>query len=180
MRKLVLATTVLAGTALGGAAFAAGDQAQAAGSGYEQAQQTQMQQGQSGMQQQQAQIQLQQEHVREIQQALQQEGQDLEVDGMWGPNTEQALREYQQEQGIESSGQLNFATLDALGVDVQQLAQIETEGPQAAEAPGSGVQQQPTDQQPPGEGALPGAPGAPGDGVQDQPGQDMPGGTTQQ
>lgn len=174
MRKLVLATTLMAGTALGGAAFAAGAQEQASGQqpGYQDAQQAQQMQGQPSMGMgQEAQIQLQDSHIREIQQALQDEGQDVSVDGVWGSQTAQALQQFQQEQGLDASGELNFATLDALGVDVQQLAQIETQGSQAAEMPGDEVRQQPLDQQVPGEGALPGVPGR-DDAIEDQsPGQ---------
>ena len=36
------------------------------------------------------------------------------VDGMWGPRTARALRAYQQEQGLQTTGEINEASLQAL------------------------------------------------------------------
>jgi len=62
--------------------------------------------------------------VRSAQQALKQKGYDVgTVDGQLGPNTESALRQFQQSQGITQSGNLDQQTLSALGVDENQAAQ---------------------------------------------------------
>lgn len=55
--------------------------------------------------------------VRSVQQALKQKGYDVgSVDGQMGPNTENALRQFQQAQGISQTGNLDQQTLSALGV----------------------------------------------------------------
>lgn len=57
--------------------------------------------------------------VRKVQQALSQQGQDLEADGVWGPNTAQALRSFQQAENIDATGELDEQTVSALGVDLE-------------------------------------------------------------
>jgi len=55
--------------------------------------------------------------VREAQQALQQKGFDVgPIDGIMGPKTSAALREFQQAQGLKTSGRLDQPTLSALDV----------------------------------------------------------------
>ena len=55
--------------------------------------------------------------VREAQQALQQKGYDVgPIDGVMGPKTSAALREFQQAQGLKASGRLDQRTLAALDV----------------------------------------------------------------
>ena len=55
--------------------------------------------------------------VRQAQQALKDKGFDVgQIDGQMGPHTQQALRSFQQQQNIQSSGQLDQQTLAALGV----------------------------------------------------------------
>ena len=55
--------------------------------------------------------------VREAQQALQQKGYDVgPIDGVMGPKTSAALREFQQAQGLKASGRLDQQTLAALDV----------------------------------------------------------------
>lgn len=54
--------------------------------------------------------------VRQVQQALKDKGHDLQVDGIMGPQTQAALRDFQQQQGMQGSGNLNQQTLSALGV----------------------------------------------------------------
>jgi hypothetical protein len=55
--------------------------------------------------------------VREAQQALQQKGFDVgPIDGVMGPKTSAALREFQQAEGLKSSGRLYQQTLSALNV----------------------------------------------------------------
>lgn len=39
------------------------------------------------------------------------------IDGLWGPGTQAAIERFQQGRGLQSSGQVNPATLQALGLD---------------------------------------------------------------
>lgn len=56
--------------------------------------------------------------VREAQQALQEKGIDVgPVDGIWGPKTASAVREFQQRQGMTETGRLDRETLAALDVE---------------------------------------------------------------
>ena len=58
--------------------------------------------------------------VRDVQQALKQKGFEVgAVDGQMGPETQSALREFQQSQGLPQSGNLDQQTLTALGVNAQ-------------------------------------------------------------
>ena len=54
--------------------------------------------------------------VRELQEALAQRGYSLEVDGVFGPSTEAAVREFQTRQGLEADGIAGLSTQDALGL----------------------------------------------------------------
>ncbi|MGD1877287.1 MAG: AsmA family protein [Kiloniellaceae bacterium] len=54
--------------------------------------------------------------VRRLQTALNAEGFDLAVDGIMGPNTERALRRYQQRESLEPSGRPTRITLEHLGL----------------------------------------------------------------
>jgi peptidoglycan hydrolase-like protein with peptidoglycan-binding domain len=44
-----------------------------------------------------------------------------EEDGIWGGSTQAALERFQQGQGLQASGQLNPATITALGLDPNLL-----------------------------------------------------------
>ncbi len=55
--------------------------------------------------------------VRDVQSALSERGFDVSVDGILGPQTQDALRRFQSEQGLEQSGSLDQATLRALNVE---------------------------------------------------------------
>ncbi len=57
--------------------------------------------------------------VREIQQALEDRGDSsVRVNGEWGPDTEAALKNFQKSENmISQTGQLDFPTLLALGLD---------------------------------------------------------------
>ncbi len=63
--------------------------------------------------------------IEEMQQALKDQGQDVQVDGMWGQETASALRQFQQEQNLEASGQIDMATIEALNLQEQQTASAE-------------------------------------------------------
>lgn len=61
--------------------------------------------------------------VRNVQDKLRAKGIDAgPVDGIWGPRTHAGLREFQQNQGLETTGQLNLATLSALGIPGEAAA----------------------------------------------------------
>lgn len=55
--------------------------------------------------------------VRQAQESLNARGYAAgPVDGMWGPQTSSAVRQFQQAQGMQATGQLNAQTAEALGV----------------------------------------------------------------
>ncbi len=57
--------------------------------------------------------------VMQIQEKLKQQGFDVgETDGKWGPKTAEALKEFQQKEGLQASGELDQQTLDKLGVQM--------------------------------------------------------------
>lgn len=61
--------------------------------------------------------------VRNVQGELQAQGVDPgPIDGIWGPRTHQAVREFQEAQDLEATGQLNAPTLAALGITGEQSA----------------------------------------------------------
>ena len=52
--------------------------------------------------------------IRQAQQALKDKGADLTVDGKMGPKTEAALKQFQQQNNLTASGQLDEKTITAL------------------------------------------------------------------
>lgn len=61
--------------------------------------------------------------IRNVQEQLQAKGVDAgPADGIWGPQTHQGVREFQQAQGLQATGQLNAPTLAALGIPKEQSA----------------------------------------------------------
>lgn len=61
-----------------------------------------------------------QETIRSLQQALSDQGQKIQVDGIWGEKTHQALMEFQRENDLNPSGQLDAETFAALDLEEQQ------------------------------------------------------------
>jgi peptidoglycan hydrolase-like protein with peptidoglycan-binding domain len=56
--------------------------------------------------------------VAVVQEALNSVGANLRIDGIWGPATEAALKHYQQQHGLQMTGELDQATrtqLDPIG-----------------------------------------------------------------
>jgi Putative peptidoglycan binding domain len=107
--------------------------------------------------------------VRRIQEALDQAGHDVgPIDGQWGPQTESALREFQEAQGMEATGEPDEETLTALGLPADELLS----GEAATGAAGMPTEQTPT------AGGL----GAQEGQTEGQAGQEtqQPGGATQQ
>ena len=54
--------------------------------------------------------------VRKVQRALNERGFNLAVDGVYGPNTERAVRDFQGSTGLAQTGTLDNETLTRLGV----------------------------------------------------------------
>lgn len=72
---------------------------------------------------------LSKDQITEVQKALNEKGfHAANVDGEMGEETSKALRNFQENEGITASGELNKETLDALGVDIDvKQAQEESE-----------------------------------------------------
>jgi len=61
--------------------------------------------------------------ISKIQHALRDAGYHVGgVDGEWGPNTRQALKDFQEDQGMAATGRLNRRVISALGLDPQRFA----------------------------------------------------------
>jgi peptidoglycan hydrolase-like protein with peptidoglycan-binding domain len=54
--------------------------------------------------------------VSKLQQALNDNGESVKVDGVMGPETENALKDYQQKNGLQASGQLDSQTRQKLNL----------------------------------------------------------------
>ena len=168
MKKLLLATVAsMALTVPALAQNAPGqDQSQQPSQMQMQQQPAQPQQGMQGTpsSQQQAAIspsRLNRTDVRHIQQALDTKGFTTRaIDGRWGPETEAALRKFQQQQNIEGNGQLNHETLAALGVNLSARGTRSTTGAGTNEQGPGGVNSEPSDNNmnahPPASGSNPG------------------------
>lgn len=106
-----------------------------------------------GVQQPVASQQLSSDQVRQIQQALKDGGFDPgEVDGIMGPETQQALQEFQQDQGIAASGEIDQDTLEALDLEAQEFMGVSPEfgesgetGIEPMQEPESGLSEQQTE-----------------------------------
>jgi peptidoglycan hydrolase-like protein with peptidoglycan-binding domain len=58
------------------------------------------------------------ENIKQVQEALKSKGHDPgPADGVMGPKTQQALRAFQKESGMQATGRLDDKTASALGVD---------------------------------------------------------------
>ena len=66
---------------------------------------------------------LNQEEIRQAQQALNQKGFNVSPDGLMGPKTENAIKEFQQKQGLNATGKLDDQSLAALGVSASTTGQ---------------------------------------------------------
>ena len=88
------------------------------------------------------------EFVRELQQTLRAQGQQPgPVDGIWGPRTHQALQQYQQEQAVGSSGQLDTETIAALDLQERAAQQQRAEAPSGQQPQASAPAEQQEEQQ---------------------------------
>jgi FtsZ-interacting cell division protein ZipA len=67
---------------------------------------------------------LSEDAIRAIQTALDESGFKVgRIDGLWGPETDDAVRKFQQSKQIQANGQLDQQTLSALGLNSAQIAQ---------------------------------------------------------
>jgi len=91
-------------------------------------------------------IHLSREEIIEVQQILVQQGFDVEVDGVFGTRTRQALVSFQQKQGLQATGRIDSRTMTAL-----------RSGSTTTGQGGGNMQQQPSQQQPQtsGQGGAP-------------------------
>lgn len=60
--------------------------------------------------------------VRDVQQSLRQEGYRVSVDGIWGPNTRNALRDFQDDNGIAPTGMLDRETMAELDLNTRSYS----------------------------------------------------------
>ena len=73
------------------------------------------------------------EDVKQVQRHLQQHGfYNGNIDGIAGPKTRSALRDFQQQQGLAATGTWNSETADALGLDVMQSERQPVRGTDAS------------------------------------------------
>lgn len=98
-------------TAVSFSVFAAGEQ-KSQSEQQPQAQSGQSQSSQSGSQQ----ASQDQETIKQVQQKLSDAGHELQADGIMGPKTQAALKEFQEKKGLQASGELDQQTMAALGV----------------------------------------------------------------
>jgi peptidoglycan hydrolase-like protein with peptidoglycan-binding domain len=78
------------------------------------------------------------EQVKAAQQALKDKGHDPgAIDGMMGPKTQAAVRDFQSKEGLKASGRLDTETLAKLGVDAKGASGMPSTTPSAS-PPSSG------------------------------------------
>ncbi|MPZ40957.1 MAG: DUF1236 domain-containing protein [Rhizobiales bacterium] len=73
-------------------------------------------------------IDLSPDEIREVQLVLRDRGFSVEVDGVFGPRTRQALVQFQQRQGLQATGRIDNRTIAELGVSVRSGQQPSTTG----------------------------------------------------
>ena len=57
---------------------------------------------------------MSQQDVKSVQQALKGQGENVKADGVWGPATQAALKHYQGQNGLPTTGQVDQATRSKL------------------------------------------------------------------
>jgi peptidoglycan hydrolase-like protein with peptidoglycan-binding domain len=78
------------------------------------------------------------EQVKAVQQALKDKGHDPgAVDGMMGPKTQAALKEFQDKEGLKASGRIDAETMAKLGVESKTGASAGTGSSSPAASPGT-------------------------------------------
>jgi peptidoglycan hydrolase-like protein with peptidoglycan-binding domain len=78
------------------------------------------------------------EQVKAVQQALKDKGHDPgDIDGVMGPKTQAALRDYQQKEGLKATGRLDAETSAKLGVEGGKTSSASPSSPAASPSTGS-------------------------------------------
>lgn len=80
-----------------------------------------------------------QSQVRDVQSALSSRGYDVQVDGIMGSNTQDALRRFQRDEGLEETGQLDQATLQALNIEATDRAPASVPSDDTGMGTGTGI-----------------------------------------
>lgn len=79
-----------------------------------------------------------QEQVKAVQQALKDKGHDPgEIDGVMGPKTQAAVKDFQSKEGLTASGQLDAETMSKLGVQAKAGAATDTGASSPSASPGA-------------------------------------------
>lgn len=87
---------------------------------------------QSSSQSKKAMSQQQNAAVKQVQQALQEKGYEVgAIDGKWGKQSTRALKQYQRDNNIAATGNLNRQTADRLGLSTGEFARFEEQSGQA-------------------------------------------------
>lgn len=73
-------------------------------------------------------IALSSEDIRQVQIVLRQKGFDIDVDGVMGPRTRQAIIAFQRQQGFQATGEIDHRTSVALGVSLGSPSPDQTTG----------------------------------------------------
>ena len=119
MRKIVIA--LLATTLIGSPVFAASNNQKRPQTKQQQTSQTQPPKQQQTAQDNQTQQNLPRREIRQAQQALNKDGFKVgRADGRLGPETEAAIKQFQQSKQIQPSGQLDQQTMADLGLDTSR------------------------------------------------------------
>jgi peptidoglycan hydrolase-like protein with peptidoglycan-binding domain len=85
--------------------------------------------------------------IRQVQQTLQQQGMyHARVDGVWGPQTQAAVRSYQQKNNLNASGQLDQQTMASLTQGNDQGQSYNQQQPPPSQQNAQSNQQQPSQQ----------------------------------
>lgn len=105
--------------------LAAGDQSKSGQQSYESGSSMQ---GSTGASASSMQGQHDQQTIRQVQEQLSQKGHEVSVDGQMGPQTKQALKKFQKDEGLQASGQLDEKTLSALGIEGSQSGSVGGQG----------------------------------------------------
>ena len=97
--------------------------------------------------------QLSSEQIRELQEKLRDEGHNPgPIDGIWGPQTQAAVKEFQKENDLQVTGQLDQQTMKELGIEKQKAGEARELPPQPdvgkpGQQPGAERGTQPGEQQ---------------------------------
>lgn len=84
----------------------------------------------------------------QVQEKLNQQGFNVgQADGRWGPHTSDAVRNYQQQKGLQATGQLDRETLASLGIN-EPATGSSTMQPSSSSGGNSSSMQQHNNQQP--------------------------------